>query len=420
MAERPTRRKPPARPPPKDEVPRTRPVRTRRSLESAEASPERSKKVRLVAAAVAGLFVVLLLVKFVAERPSRPGPDVAGTSDAAVLFSEAKALIRQGKWAAAKEKLEAVREEDDEYEPRQIENYLKVANEELPNEERFATITEALGKGELARAKSVLGQVKTTTQDKALSAAKEALAQRIEARRTEARTLLASSQWEPLLALSEDLLGAVPGDRDASEWKQQAEQAIARGKKGPSKVVSADTPWVESQQRFKNGDVSGARSLAQACAKKHAKCRDLENGLSVLEARTAHLESLNDAELLTMFKLDRELAGGTSSATSQPLRARVASRYFLKASGAKTSGSWVKAIEYAGIALDAEPQHAGAKGLVGEGKAASSDLYFRAYQLRETDPVEAVRLFKEVVAMTLPDDQNHLKAKGFIERLEAR
>jgi len=369
------------------------------------------------------LFVLALVgLKFSSGRsgPPRIDSDVRGESDAAMLFAEAKALIRQGKWAAAKVKLEAVRAEDEDYVPSQIDNYLKIVNEELPNEERFATAADAIAKGELGRAATALSQVKTTTQDRALTDAKQALSQKVEARRSEARGLLATSQWAALLKLSDDLLVAVPGDRDASEWKQQAEQAIARGKRGPVKVVSTETPWLEAQQRFRSGDVSGARALAQGCSKQYAKCRDFENGLSVLEAKTERLESLSDPDLLTVFKLDRELAGGSSSDTSKPLRARLASRYALKASGAKSSGAWGKAYEYARVALDAEPGNTAAQAILTEAKTVSGDLYLRAYQQRETDPAEAVKLFKEVVAMTPADDQNHLKAKGFIERLEQR
>ena len=241
----------------------------------------------------------------------------------------------------------------------------------------------------------------------------------IESRRTDARTLLSEAKWEALLALSDDLLVAVPGDRDASEWKQQAEQAIAKGKRGVTKTVTAETPWVEAQQRFKNGDATGARSLALGCAKKYAQCRALQNGLEVLEAKSRNLESLSDGDLLTLFKLDRELAGGPSSETSKPLRTRLASRYFLKASQAKTTGNWAKAVEYGRQALEAEPGHPGAQAIITEAKQISGDLYLRAYQLRDTDQPEALKLFKEVLAMTPPDDEHHVKAKGYIERLEA-
>jgi hypothetical protein len=166
--------------------------------------------------------------------------------------------------------------------------------------------------------------------------------------------------------------------------------------------------------------VTGARSLATGCAKKHAQCRALESGLDVLETNSRNLESLSDGDLLTLYKLDKELAGGTSSETSKPLRTRLASRYFLKASQAKTTGSWAKAVEFGRQALAAEPGHAGAQGIISEAKQISGDLYLRAYQLRDSDQAEAVKLFKEVLAMTPPDDPNHVKALGYVERIEAR
>lgn len=382
------------------------------------APPRPSRRPQLIAALVA-IVLLLLTVKLLISGPHLSA-NQRGSSTVAAMFSEAKTLIRKGKWAEAKVKLEAIREEDDDYEPKQIENYLKVVADELPNEVRFATATEAITKGELGRASTALAQVKTQTQDKALTDAKQALAQRIESRRTDARTLLSEAKWEALLALSDDLLVAVPGDRDASEWKQQAEQAIAKGKRGVTKTVTAETPWVEAQQRFKNGDATGARSLALGCAKKYAQCRALQSGLEVLEAKSRNLESLSDGDLLTLFKLDRELAGGPSSETSKPLRTRLASRYFLKASQAKTTGNWAKAVEYGRQALEAEPGHPGAQAIITEAKQISGDLYLRAYQLRDTDQPEALKLFKEVLAMTPPDDEHHVKAKGYIERLEAR
>lgn len=385
--------------------------------ESAPKPPSRLPKL----AAAAGVFLVLLLSFWLlSNRRPRLDSNTRGDSEVATMFSEAKTLIRQGKWAAAQEKLEAIREEDDDYETRQIENYLKVVAEELPNEARFATAADAIAKGELGRASAALAQVKTNTQDRALEDLKLALAQRIDARRTEARMLLSLTKWEPLLALSEDLLVALPGDREGAEWKQQAEQAIARGKRGVTRVISAETPWKEAQQRFKDGDVTGALSLAKACAKKHPQCRAFQAGLEVLEAKSKHLDSLSDGDLLTLFKLDQELAGGTSSETSKPLRTRVAARFFLEASQAKTTGDWAKAVEYGRLALAAEPGHPGAQAIVTEARQLSGDLYLRAYQLRDSDQPEALKLFKEVLAMTPPDDPNHVKARGYIERFEAR
>ncbi len=389
-----------------------------------EPAPDHRRHLPKVAAALGVLIMLVLTVKLLTGGRPRLSSNARGSSEVATMFSEAKTLIRQGQWAEAKAKLEAIREEDDDYETRQIENYLKVAIAELPNEGLFATAADAITKGQLGRATAALAQVKTNTMDRALTDAKQALAQRIESRRTEARTLLAPpatvEKWESLLALSDDLLVALPGDREGAEWKQQAEQAIARGKRGVTKVVTAETPWLEAQQRFKNGDVTGARSLAQGCARKYPKCSALASGLQQLEARSMNLESLSDSELLELFKLDKELAGGTSSETSKPLRTRLASRYFLKASQAKTTGNWAKAVEYGRQALAAEPGDPGAQAIVTEGRQLSGELYLRAYQLRDSDQAEALKLFKEVLAMTPPDDPNHIKAQGYIERFEAR
>lgn len=383
-------------------------------------APARPSRRPQLAAALVGLVMLLVTAKVLVGGKPHLTANTRGTSSVATMFSEAKTLIRQGKWAAAKVKLEAIREEDEDYEARQIENYLKVVAEELPNEERLADAADAIAKGELGRASVALAKVKTTTQDRMLTDAKQALVQRIEARRAEARTLLGESKWEALLALSEDLLAALPGDREGAEWKQQAQQAIARGKRGVTKLVTAETPWLEAQRQFKNGDVTGARSLAQRCATKYPQCRALQAGLEVLETKSKNLESLSDGDLLTLFKLDQELAGGTSSETSKPLRTRLASRYFLKASQAKTTGNWAKAVEYARQALAAEPGHPGAQAIVTEARQISGDLYLRAYQLRDSDQAEALKLFKEVLAMTPSDDPNHAKAQGYIERFEAR
>ena len=78
------------------------------------------------------------------------------------------------------------------------------------------------------------------------------------------------------------------------------------------------------------------------------------------------------------------------------------------------------AVEYGRQALAAQPGQADAQAIVTEAKQISNDLYRRAYLQRDSDPPEALKLFKEVVAITPPDDPNHVKALGYVERLEAR
>jgi tetratricopeptide (TPR) repeat protein len=338
------------------------------------------------------------------------------------LFKEAKSLVRQGKWVEAKAKLEEMVAEDAEYEPRQVENYMKIADAEIPNQGLLAEANEAIGKGELAKAFNALAKVKTTTQEAAVRTAKDALDAKVVEKLAEARGLLAFAsdlqKMEQLKALCEDILVARAEDREASELKKQAETAIYRIKNPTIAPPPPDTPWLEVSARYKNGDSSGALSLAQACANKHAQCRALESSIKEFEAKSKRLEELNENDLIALYELDKKIAGGSSSELSRPLRTQLVSKLFVKASQAKTTGNWSRAIEYARRVLQADPGHVGAQSLVNEARNQAREVYLRGYQLKESSPDEAIRLFKDVMNMTPPDDDNHQKAKSRIAELQ--
>lgn len=54
------------------------------------------------------------------------------------------------------------------------------------------------------------------------------------------------------------------------------------------------------------------------------------------------------------------------------------------------------------------------------GTLSPAELYMRGYQLREANPDEAARLFKQVMAMTPASDENHQKAKSRLTDLERK
>ncbi len=54
------------------------------------------------------------------------------------------------------------------------------------------------------------------------------------------------------------------------------------------------------------------------------------------------------------------------------------------------------------------------------GALSPSELYMRAYQLRESNPEESLKLFKQVMAMTPAGDENHQKAKIRAASLEGK
>lgn len=340
----------------------------------------------------------------------------------ATMFKDAKALVKAGKWVEAKQKLEEMQAEDPEYEARSVANYLQNAENEIPVQQQLADARKFLANNELAKAHEVLQKVKTTNQELALREARQALETRATERLGEARTLLAFqadlAKMEALKALCEDLLVVRPDDREAAEIKKQAETAIYRIKNPTIAPPPPDTPWLEVQQRFKNGDASGALSLAQACANKHAQCRALEANIKEFETKSKRVEELGENELVALYELDKKIAGGSSSDLSKPVRTQLVSKLFLKASQAKSTGNWSRAIEYARKVLQADPAQAGAQAIVNEARNQAREIYLRGYQLKESNPDEAIRLFKEVISMTPPDDENHQKAKSRVSELQ--
>ena len=74
-------------------------------------------------------------------------------------------------------------------------------------------------------------------------------------------------------------------------------------------------------------------------------------------------------------------------------------------------------MEYARRALQADPGHAGAANIVNELKGKAKDLYLQAYSIKDSNPEDALPKFRDVVAMTPPDDETHQKAQGWVEKL---
>lgn len=407
---------------------RGRPVRTSRMSEDPEEAKKKRRKIFLI---VGGSLVVVmaLFVGWKAIDNKRQIAKIAAARAGAEhqaamadLFKEAKVLVRQGKWAEAKTKLEEIQAEDAEYETRQVENYLKIAGDEIPNQSLLAEGNAAIAKGELGKASAALAKVKTTTQEAALRTAKDALDAKTVEKMGEARALLAFAtdltKMEELKALAEDILAVRTDDREASELKKTAETSIYRIKNPTVAPPPPDTPWLEVSQRFKNGDSSGALSLAQACANKFAQCRTFESNIKEFEAKSKRLEDLSENELIALYDLDKKIAGGQSSELSRPVRTQLVSKLFVKASQAKTTGNWPRAIELARKVQQADSGHVGAQALINEGRSQARDAYLRGYQIRETSPDEAIKLFKDVMNMTPPDDENHQKAKSRVAELQ--
>lgn len=410
---------------------RSRPVRTSRMSEDPAAVAKKRRRLIIIGgsslAVIMALFVgYKAIAKKNEEEAARKRAAIeAQRKELAGAFQEAKNLTKEGKWVEAKARLEQLVEFDPEFEKRSISTYLERANAEIPNEQALEEAKVAIGADQLGKAAAALGRVKNTMMEKRQGELKELLETRLGEKVIDARKKLSASPrdlaaMEQVKAMAEDVLAARPEDRDAPDIKKQAEDNINRIKNPNLPQAIPETPHLEVMQRFRNGDFSGAMSLAQACAAKTPQCRALESQLKEFDSKSKNLENLSSTEVRALYNLDKKIAGGQSSDLSKQIRTKMATVFYKEASNAKTVRDWVQAIQKAQVVLEVDPGHPGASAIIQEGRTQAHDIYLRGYQLRETSPDEAARLFKEVIMMTPPDDTDHQKAKSRLEELQRR
>jgi len=128
-------------------------------------------------------------------------------------------------------------------------------------------------------------------------------------------------------------------------------------------------------------------------------------------------EQLDLKDLERLLALDLRIAGGTPSGQVQSAMARAAAMYYNEASKAKAAAQWARAMELAARTLQLTPDHPGALAVVSELKLRAKELFVFAYSVKDTAPDEAVRRFKEVIALTPLDDETHRKAVNWVEKL---
>ncbi|MBE2251160.1 MAG: hypothetical protein IAE78_16590 [Myxococcus sp.] len=404
-------------------------MRTSRSAEDPAIAAKKRRRVFIIAGSALAVVMALFVgYRAIAKKKAEADAVIAAgiaaqRRELTTAFQEAKNLTKEGKWVEAKARLEQIVEFDPKFEAKSIATYLERANTEIPNEQALEEAAAALTANQLGKASLALGRIKNTMMERRENELKEQLQTKLGDKVIDARKQLSASPrdltaMEQVKAMAEDVLVARPDDRDAPDIKRQAEDNINRIKNPNLPAAIPETPHLEVIQRFRNGDQSGAMSLAQACAAKNAQCRALEAQIKEFDTKNKNLENLSSAELRNLYLLDKKIAGGSSSDLSKQLRTRLATVFYKEASNAKTVRNWVVAIQKAQTVLEVDQGHPGANAIIQEGRQQAHDIYLRGYQLRETSPDEAGRLFKEVIMMTPPDDTDHQKAKSRLEELQ--
>jgi pSer/pThr/pTyr-binding forkhead associated (FHA) protein len=405
-------------------------VRGRRGRDAGvEVTPAQKRRRLLIAGTVLAIvFVAAIGAKVYADRNAAAVLAARQASEGrhealAVLFQDAKKLIRAGKWTDARVILLDLKERDAQFfETQNVGSYLERAEIEIPNEAAIAEALAALRAGQLTKANAAVNRVKKTTQETVLRTARADLAKQISAKIVSAREMLSTANdvasMQSVIEMLGDVLGVRADDVDVIELMKSAEARMARLKNPVAMKENPDAAAGGVQQLYQQGDIVGALAAARNCGVKSAVCRQLEASIKEYDGKAKRIDELSESELSSMNELDRKISGGALGAGSKAVRTQVAAKLFVKASQAKSSGNVRRAIELGRLALQADGAHSGAQTLVNEVKSQAHNSYLRGYQLRETSPDDAVRLFKEVLTMTPPEDEDHQKAQQWLIQIQ--
>jgi hypothetical protein len=83
----------------------------------------------------------------------------------------------------------------------------------------------------------------------------------------------------------------------------------------------------------------------------------------------------------------------------------------------KSKRQWARTLELVQHILVLDPKHAGAHRIIEELRQKAKELYLQGYALKDANPKDGIARFQEVMDLTLPSDEVHLKAKTWLEKL---
>ena len=174
----------------------------------------------------------------------------------------------------------------------------------------------------------------------------------------------------------------------ANRLRQQLDNAVDSRVRDPEALLgnrvaveSALTPAPPPGPRtaidhFMEGDLPGALELAHACSPSSRSCKTELKALMEFSAISRKEPGkLGPQDLPRLVALDEKLTG---TQTSSPL----------------------------------------AQKFIIEARSKAREAFLMGYALKDTEPDEARKRFREVLALTLPDDETHQKARNWLGRLK--
>jgi len=326
-------------------------------------------------------------------------------------FQQAKNLVRLGEWADAQHAFQELQGQAPDFRIKEIADYLKDAEKEVPNQTAMIEAQDAIAVLELKEADARLKQVTDTKyQYERLNTLKQEFQEAIRKKIKMANELTSKTtsreSMVKLKAMTDDVLAVVPGHRDATSLQSIALEAIHRIDNPYRPPPPPETPWVGVTDAYKAGEIEEATRQAEACAAKQPRCKKMHSQLENLAAKNRRIENLTPKEFFELYELDKQLSEGAGSPLTRRILLFAIPVIENTARNARLAGRLGEATGLASNLLKIDSKNTTAQNIMREVREQAQNTYMRAYTLRPTQPDQAEQLFKEVLQM-LPANEDY-------------
>ena len=348
-------------------------------------------------------------------------------------FGEGVALLKQGKWAEARDRLKLAAELDPA--DHEVARFLERAEAEAPRAQNLSSARAALARKDYAAARSALSAI---PEDSALAEGAHDLEQQVraalDAAVRDARARAEAGDASAAGELLGPVLAAEPSRADALAVKE----AIGSPKRASpgarrERAAAGSTP-VAAASPSDTADVldaylAGDIGLALEKARLNPRAPRLLAQLQQLDASykegLARLQSQRNSEALkaleTAASADRAIAQGKDSRLGHEVRKSLAElHYKLGIATVGTDEGLPQAAFHLRAAVAADPANGLAQQQLGQVVARAKELYLQGYVEKDNDPQAARRAFG-IVQETLPAaDETAQKAKRWLDKLDGK
>jgi len=361
-----------------------------------------------------------------------------GAAFAQQRFEEGVQLLKDGRWAEARDKLKVAAEMAPQ--DADIQRYLERAEAESGRAQAINNAKAALARKDFAGVRGLLSGI---PEESALADPARQILQDLKSAMDgavhDARTKMEDGDAQAAADLIQPVLAAEPGRADAlaiqdaisgekrvvehsrRERAQEKEKADAAEVKPPPAAVGAIV------DAYLTGDIGSAIEKAEAQSDPRAQklARDLKAFDAAYRDGLAKTQSKQLGEAISALeganKLDRSIAQGKESRLGKEVRRALGNlHYNLGVQALASEDQLGAAATHLRAAIADDPENDAAKRQLTEVVSKVKDVYQQGYFEKDSDPEAAKKAFKLVVQALPASDEMQQKAKRWLDKLEGK